>query len=491
MIYVSGAYYVFLIACVLLYYLFPKGKRWYILLIASAFLYLELSREHRYLVFIFVGNALISFIAALIIDYVVPKKTKSILLFLSIIVVSVLLIFDKVYFLFSETMYGSAVNDTLITNNHSIVTPIGLSFYTLQIIAYLVDVYRGKIKPQVNFFKYFLFISFFPQILQGPIPRYEQLSEQLFNGNSFDQKKFTKSFMLILWGFFMKLVIADKAGIIVDNIFDTYPTYVGAYIWLGGFLYSIQLYIDFLSATTLSQGAAGLFGIDIVDNFNHPYFSKTIKEFWRRWHISLSLWLRDYIYIPLGGNRKGKISKYINIIITFLVSGLWHGNGLTYIIWGILHGIYQIIGEIIEPMKHKVVKLLRIEKDPFFHKMISRIVTFFLVMIGWIIFRANSLTSGLGMLRSMFTVINPWVIVNDSIFFLGVEWRDCVILVLSIVAFGVISCFQEKGICIRDTILQRHIAFRWGLYIGGIVIIMLFGTYGYGYDTQSFIYGGF
>ena len=482
MAYITWYYYVFLAFLVAAYYLLPKKHRWFVLLAASVCFYLKVALWDIISFALFSGTILVCYFAALLIDRIDRKTTKKIVLFSSVAVISALLVYDKVINLLNA--------DSLI-RSHSLVVPIGLAFYTLQIIAYLVDVYMGKVSPQHNFLRFYLFISFFPQIIQGPIPRYEQLAGQLYEGHSFDDRKFTKALMLILWGFFLKLIIADKAGVIVDKIFDGYPTYLGAYVWLGGILYSIQLYTDFLACVTLSQGAAGLFGIELVNNFDHPYFSTSIKDFWRRWHISLSQWLRDYIYIPLGGNRKGKFRKYLNIAVTFLISGLWHGNGIRFIVWGLLHGIYQVVGDMIDPFRNRIITMLKLDKDPISLTMIRRIITFLLVTFGWIIFRADTLAKGVGMMISMFRVINPWVLVRESILTLGLKWQDWVVLWASVILLAVVGHYQEKGVCIRDSILERHLIVRWLLYIGCIVFIMILGTYGYGFDAQEFIYGGF
>ena len=296
---------------------------------------------------------------------------------------------------------------------------MGLSFFTMQVLAYLIDIYKGKIEPQRDFLKYALFLSFFPQILQGPIPRYEQLQHQLVEGHRFDETEFTKGFMLIIWCFFLKFMIADKAKIVVDTIFGNPEIYSGFFVLVGGTLYSIQLYADFLSCTTLAQGVSQMFGIHLAENFNHPYFATSIKDFWGRWHMSLSFWLRDYVYIPLGGSRHGTLRKYLNIIATFFVSGIWHGNGLNFVFWGMMHAFYQISGDLSRGARDSFVELLGIPRDSGARKSISRICTFFLAMTAWIMFRAASLPQGLLMLKSMFTTYNPWIFFDDSLLRLG------------------------------------------------------------------------
>ena len=297
--------------------------------------------------------------------------------------------------------------------------------------------------------------------------------------------------MLVLWGFFLKLCVADKAGIVVDAVFDSYPTYQGMYVLLAGVLYSFQLYADFLACTSFAQGIAALFGIELVDNFYHPYFATSIKDFWRRWHISLSSWLRDYIYIPLGGNRKGKLRKYSNLLLTFAVSGIWHGAGYKFVFWGLLHGLYQILGEVLAPAKKQLVRIVHAKKHPGTTKIFQRLCTFYLVMLAWIIFRAEHLSTALSMIRSIFTVHNPWIFTNDALFTLGLGWKECVILLLNLFVLLVVSTKQEQGCCLREKILRQSLPVRWCIYIGIILYILVFGTYGYGYSAQAFIYGGF
>lgn len=486
MAFISWNFYVFLAILVIVYYVIPKKLRWYVLLLGSLLFYWQMVEKSLPAFALFVGTAAVTWAFALLIRLLAGKKSgraaKAALAAGIILTVLPLLMDKEANFILVNWMKADQME---------LIVPLGLAFYTLQMISYLADVYRGRVQPQKNPLKYLLFVSFFPQIVQGPIPRYEQLSVQLYEGHPFDEKKFTKSYMLILWGFFLKLVIADKAGVIVDTIFDDYQAYLGAYVWLGGFLYSIQLYTDFLACVTLAQGAAGLFEIDLVDNFNHPYFSTSVRDFWRRWHLSLSFWLRDYVYIPLGGNRKGRARKYLNILITFAVSGIWHGGGYKYLVWGLMHAVYQILGGLLMPVKDMADRALRLKEGSRVRKALQILVTFFFVMIAWIVFRAQSLRVAGTMIKSMFTVYNPWVIVNDSVFRLGLNWREYTLLIFAIIFLAFTSAAQEKGYCIRDRILKYSIFVRWAIYIGAMIFIMIFGTYGYGFDPQAFIYGGF
>ncbi len=467
--YTSFSFYVFLVIALVAYYVIPKAYRWLAILLAN-FCFVWFASESISKLVFFAGTIVVSYLFGLLLE----KRKNKTWLFAGILISACPLLIDRLL-----GFIEGKVPENIVS---SIVIPLGLSFYTMQIIAYLVDIYRGKIKPQNNFFKYALFISFFPQIIQGPIPRYDMLSDQLIEGHAFNEKDFLRGIQLIIWGFFLKFMIADKAGVVVNTIFDDYNSYKGLYIWIAGILYSLQLYTDFLGCVTLSQGIAQLFGINLMDNFKHPYFSDSIKDFWRRWHISLSSWLRDYIYIPLGGNRKGTYRKNINLLVTFAVSGLWHGGGIKFIFWGLMHGVYQLIEGLVPILQKKyegAKRLLRI------------LVNFYFVMIAWIVFRADDLKAGLKMIYRMFKGFNPWIFFDGAIYDLGLVQREWEVLILSILVLFWVSRKQEAGIVIRERFEQRALPVRWFIYILAIVVIWVFGTYGFGYDATDFIYGGF
>ena len=464
MIYISFKFYLFLFLLLIFYYLMPMKYRWTMLLAGNVLFYFAFYKTGWW---IFLGTIIISWFITMLLKRF-SGKGKNLILFMGILLVVIPWLFIK---------NGNFIRQALMGKpSVSWIIPLGISFYTLQIIAYMVDVYRGKYEPQRNLAKYAVFISFFPHIIQGPISRYEQLMPQLMRGNRFDEEKAIRAIYLIIYGFFLKLVIADKAAVIVNMVFDNYPAYSGCYIWIASFLYSIQLYADFLACTTLAQGMALLFGIELVDNFKQPYFAESVKDFWHRWHISLSSWLRDYIYIPLGGNRKGVLIKYLNLVITFIISGLWHGAGIKFIAWGMLHAFYQIGEKVFEKLKYKKL---------------SKVITFLMINFAWIIFRAESLKSGLSMIKHMLTDWNPWILFNNRLFTLGLAWKEFIVLLLAIGMLFLIDKKHEDGICISEQIRKLKLPIRWLICMGAIIGIMLLGTYGYGFNAQDFIYGGF
>lgn len=316
-----------------------------------------------------------SFLIARIINKAV--KYRMIWLFIGIIPVLLTLCFFKYYKFF--------IPDNSIFL--SLAMPLGISYYTFKIISYLVDVYKKKLSRN-SFIDYSIYISFFPQIICGPISRYDELSKNLNDLAKPSPHLLTQGCYFILSGLFKKLVIADRLSGYVNIIFSNHSNYPALALWMAAFFFTIQIYCDFAGYSEIAIGISNLFGLECRLNFDKPYFSYSIKDFWRKWHISLSSWLRDYIYIPLGGNRKGLFIKNFNIIITFFISGLWHGTGVHFICWGLWHGFFNLISC---KKFHSVSK-----------QFLQIFITFFIVMFGWILFKADSMTSAIQYIMSMF-----------------------------------------------------------------------------------------
>ncbi|MBR4140016.1 MAG: MBOAT family protein [Lachnospiraceae bacterium] len=467
---------VFFMISVICYYAVPKKMRWSILLLFSLVFYVW---SVPYLLIYLLFSAATTYLYGRWAEK--SEKHGKGLLGLVIGANLAVLLFVKFYPLFEMKFHFPALN---------ILMPMGISFYTLQVIAYCVDVSKGKTEAQKNFFKYLPFVSFFPQILQGPIPRYNQLKNQLFEGHGFDYRTVKFGFQLILWGMFLKMVIADRAAIFVNMVFPEYYLYEGTVLAVAAVLYSIQLYTDFLGCVCIAMGAAKVYGIDLQTNFERPYLAVSVKDFWRRWHISLSSWLRDYVYIPLGGNRKGKLRRYVNLMLTFLVSGIWHGSGMQYIFWGLMQGGYQIAGEVLEPVRCKVRNLLKVEEESAFCVAWKRLCTFVMITISWVIFRSANLRAGLSMVKKIVTDITPWVFFDGTLYEFGIEQKSFLALILCIGFMAVVENQQEKK-NIRELLERQHIIVRWGIYLGAIALVAVLGVYGPGYSATQFLYGQF
>ena len=481
MSYISLEFYVFLAAALVLYYILPRKIRWFALLVASCSFYFLYFNAGWY---IFLATILISYVGAILISR--SRKT------LRKILTAVFIILTAIPWLILKN--GNLVWSDLLGNTaYSFIVPVGLSFYTVQIISYLVDVSQRKIQPQLNPLKYALFCTFFPQIIQGPIPRYDQLGDQLFTGHKFKPYNITRGFYLIIWGFFLKLVIAERCSTIYLTIFNSDGLYTGMFVWIAGIFNALNVYIDFLAATTLSQGVAWMFGIQLMDNFQRPFLSETVGEFWRRWHISFSSWLRDYIYFPLGGSRKGKLRKYINLLITFVLSGLWHAASINYIIWGAVQGIYQIVGTMTIGIREHIYEDFGIKPDNMAKRIFRKISCFFLFDLSIIVCAAPNLKVTKDLFKSMFTVFNPWILFDGSLYTIGVSQKEWHVLVISLLFLLIIEIIQEKNqnIRISDSLVKSALPIRWIVPIIGIVVVMVFGAYGYGFSSSSFVYGAF
>ncbi len=389
----------------------------------------------------------------------------------------------------------------------SILIPLGISFYTFQSMSYIIDLYRGKYDPDTSLVRFALFVSWFPLIIQGPISRYDQLALQLYEGHEFDYTRVTRGAQLIMWGFFKKLVIADRVAVLVSTVFDNYKDYSGVYVIAGIVGYSIQLYADFSGGMDISQGVSQIFGIKLIENFERPYFSLNMNEFWRRWHVSLGNWCRDYIFYPISlsksfskmtkkarnifGDRIGKLTPIIIAqTASFVIIGIWHGAQIKYLVYGFYQAFFINIGLIFQPQFKRLAEILRINTDAWSWKLFLMIRTFTLITIGRFFDRGPRFLVAVRMIRAMF-VFNPEELFNGGIFTLGMLPRDFQLIAVCLLIWLGVSIAQEKGYVIRDVIGRQNLLFRWFIYLGGFIAIIVFGVYGVGYDANTFIYRTF
>ena len=365
------------------YYILPHKFRWGLLLLASVVFYA--SADWKMLALIG-GSIVVSYIAGLKIEQAENEKQKKVWMAGCIILLVAILMLFK-YFGFFADVIGNMLGATSFVFN--LVMPLGISYYTFKIISYLVDIYKGKIDAEKHLGYYALYVSFFPQILCGPIERADYFIPQLKYGCKFEDKLAAEGLERIIIGLFKKLAIADRLALYVGTVFDAPTAYPGLASIMAVAFYTIQIYCDFSGYSDMAIGMAQMLGIRTRENFNYPYFSRSIKEFWSRWHISLSSWLRDYIYIPLGGNRKGKMRKHLNTLAVFLVSGIWHGSSLSFVFWGALHGLWNMIST---PKK---------DDDPVWKQILQVLVTILGVAFTWIFFRAKDLATAFTMIKHM------------------------------------------------------------------------------------------
>ena len=359
-----------------------------------------------YAILIF-SSTIITWFCAILIEKTEIKKRKFFLLTFSLIINFGILFLYKYFNFFNESVYAilDLLNIRWKVPNLDLLLPVGISFYTFQAVGYTVDVYRGDLKTERNFKIYALFVSFFPQLVAGPIERAKNLLPQFRKKHYFDSSRLVIGLKQMIWGYFMKVVIADRLALYVNATFNNVDAHNGTTLLIGSVFFAFQIYCDFAGYSNIAIGASRIMGFDLMKNFNRPYFALNIAEFWHRWHISLSTWFRDYVYIPLGGNRVSKSKNYLNLFITFALSGIWHGASWTFFIWGSIHGFYLII--------QKFLKFDKIECDSIFIKKIGLIMfNFIIVLVAWIFFRANSLSDAFKVLEKI--VLDPGLPFTDS-----------------------------------------------------------------------------
>lgn len=476
----------------LIYFLIPHRVRHIWLLLASYYFYMCWNPQYALLM---LTSTVITFASGLLIAKAGEKgKTGRKKLYVAISFISnlaILFLFKYYYFaVININKLLAAAGFTLITPRMGILLPVGISFYTFQALSYTMDVYRKHVKVEKNFLKYALFVSFFPQLVAGPIERSSNLLGQMHERHSFDRKRVAGGLQLMLWGYFQKLVIADRAAYVVNSVYNSpeAATSTGLVVVIATVLFAFQIYCDFASYSNIAIGAAEVMGFTLMKNFDTPYFSLSVAEFWRRWHISLSTWFRDYLYIPLGGNRKGKLRKYINLMIVFLVSGLWHGASWNFVIWGGLNGLYQVIGELTKPVRTKLKAKLSGEKENFSSKLLSMLITFALICFSWIFFRANGTREALVLIRAMFSEFNPWIFTDGTLFSLGLDGADMFVLFSSLLVLLLVSAAKYRGVRIRRWLSGQGLWFRYAVYLTAIFCVLIFGIYGAQFDAAQFIY---
>jgi len=383
--------------------------------------------------------------------------------------------------------------------------PLGISFYTFQAMGYIIDLYRDKFRPEKNLAKFALFLSFFPQIIQGPISRYDELAQQLYAPHKFDYKRVKFGIELMLWGYFKKMVIADHLAILTGRVFGNPEQYQGLYLIFTAMLSWIELYADFSGGIDITKGVAEIFGIILPDNFKRPFFADSLSEFWRRWHITLNNWWRDYIFYPLTlskafvslgkicrkrfGNDVGKkIPAMIALLTVRVINSVWHGAYIIYFVGGLYHGILIALAYFLEPQFGRLTKRLKVNTQCFSWKVFRIVRTFVLISIPRLFYTAESWPDMILYIRFAFSEFNPWIFFDESWYQLGLDRKTFQMVMVSMLVLFTVSAFQEKGYCIREKLEEQNTVFRWIVYFTGILALFFFGVYGLGYDAAGFQY---
>lgn len=456
MMYTSLDYILFTIAVVSGYYLLPRKIRPFFIVLSNIYFCYCLGIKHLTVLII---SITMSYLCAVMIQ---KQQTKSLILTSTGVIVVTLFL----------TKFGT------VFGFESILVPAGYSFYSLQMISFLNDIYKGKIQS-FTLMEYVQYMTYFPILLQGPICRFEQMRNEFAKDSSFDFERVKAGVLLILFGFFKKMVIADRLNIFVSDAFEHYTDKNGGVLLCAAIFYAFQLYSDFSGCTDISRGVSECLDITLPLNFRNPYFSLSIKEFWNRWHLSLSSWLKDYVYIPLGGNRKGTLRKYLNLFITFLVSGLWHGTGFQYIVWGVLQASGQVIESWIE---NRFVQLKETEKLTI--RLIRRIYVALFVLVSWLIFRASGIKAAWLILLKICTGFYKVGGMTSC----GLDRKDLVLSLILIAGLLVTDMIREKNKDIRYRINRSTYLVQCIIFMIFVFGILIFGMYGSGYNAADFIY---
>jgi len=509
----SFSFIIFVCILLVLYYTVMKNRQWVLLLLASYLFYL--ANDYKYFVYM-VFTTWLTFAGAKKIEKyageqkeqlslhkedwgkeekkiykgMMAKKKRTVMVLIAVICFGVL-------FLFKSTKWIPGM---------TLILPLGISFYTFQSIGYLIDVYRGNCEAQQSFWKYALFVSYFPQIIEGPIHRFEKLSGQLYAKHSFDFENLKSGIWLFIWGLFKKLVIADRLVIFVNSVFGSSVLPSGSVCMMGIFLFNIQLYADFSGGIDMVRGISQMFGITMGVNFKRPFFARTIGDYWHRWHISLGDWIRDVVFYPLAFSKTyAKFSKKLPVksahlkktipagcvsVITFLLIGLWHDISLAYVAYGLWHGLIMAFAEIFAPINEKLRDFFGVPQESFCVRVAQRIRTWLLISVGEVFTVLGTFAGSVAVFGRIFTRFR-WYDAFVQLTSWGLDGKDFVVLIFAVMFWFYVSTQQEKGIQIREHIAKQP-AFVQGLVTAGcVILIAVFGIYGLGYDSASFIYGGF
>lgn len=478
MLFNSYQFLIFFPIVIALYFALPKLRFRIILLLCTSY-YFYMCWRPEYVILI-IASTLINYISGILIGRANSHRLKKAYLIFSLCV-NLGLLFTFKYFNFFNNSLRFGLDFFGITNPipaFKLLLPIGISFYTFQILSYIIDVYRGKTAPETGFFNFALYVSFFPQLVAGPIERAKHLLPQFCRFYNFNYQRVADGLKLIVWGLFKKVVIADRLAIYVNHIYGRTGEFSSWSVLLAVYFFAFQIYCDFSGYSDIAIGAAQVMGFNLMDNFKRPYFAKSIAEFWRRWHISLTTWFRDYIYIPLGGNRCAFWRWQINLIIIFLISGLWHGAAWTFVLWGALHGVYLMISNLTVDLRKRSAMFIGLDLYPRLHKYLKIFITFHLVVFSWILFRADNLRH----IGIIFKKIFSFDLAGNRIWSAS-NHQDWFIVCLSLIFLLGVQLLQRQ--CnMRQFLSAKPVWFKLPVYFIIILAIILFGKF----SSQDFIY---
>ena len=499
MLFNSLEFALFLPVVVAVYFLTPSRYRWVWLLSASYYFYAAWKAEYLVLI---VFSTIVDYWTGLRMGQHASRDKRRPYLALSLCSNLGLLFAFKYFSFFNESIQSllDTFNIFYDVPAFDVLLPVGISFYTFQTLSYTIDVYRGEKEPEYHLGIFALYVSFFPQLVAGPIERSKRLLPQFHQSYSFKWRRVVRGLQYMLWGFFLKIVVADRLAQYVNEVYNHPEEYTGIPVWVATYFFSFQIYGDFAGYSLIAIGTALIMGFDLMENFRRPYFSKSIGEFWRRWHISLSTWFKDYLYIPLGGNRVDRWRWYYNLIVVFLISGLWHGAAWTFVVWGALHGAYLVGGIMTREMREQVwakmedtLEYLPIQPSNVriagwslsislstLRRVVAVFLTFHLVLLAWVFFRANSLSESITILQGMFTFSAAGSLIPEL---QGFGAFELLVATCGLAVMGVVH-WIERSQSLWALLDTKPRWVRWGVYQTLILMILILGVY----EQEQFIY---
>lgn len=440
MTFLSSVFLLFFIVVFSVYYICPKKIRHIWLLLMSYVFYAV--NDYRMIVILLFATG-ITYVGG---KYLGKNPSKLCFTFFFCLNLSILFLFKYTDFILNNLVLILRIENLNLPliEKGSLIAPVGLSFYIFQSTTYLGDIYRHHMKPEQNPAKYALFVAFFPTVMSGPIQKSRELLKEINNPKDFDYEQIRKGMLLFIWGYFEKVVVANRLAVIVNTVYDNFKNYDGIFYLAAAVCFSLYIYSDFSSYSDMACGIAKMMGFNLRRNFRNPYLAETITDFWKRWHMSLNSWFVEYVYIPLGGSRKGELRKYLNIMMVFLLSGAWHGASWHFIIWGGLNGLFQIIGEAFADIKDGVYKRVNVDRDCISVKFIRRSIVFLLITITWVLFRMPSTYWSFYFIKNML-LFQPVTIFNPDLLLLGGTNVGTLLTILSTCVFiGIQNCRKDE-----------------------------------------------
>lgn len=503
----SLSFYLFIIGALVLYYIVPKKYRWITLVVSSVYF---ITQTNNISLAIVMG---VTVIATWGMGLLLEKKKSRWVLFLAILLDMGVLVYLKEanFFIITARMIGDTLGLNPGFENLELLAPLGISYYTLNMVSYVLDIYWGTGTAQKNPVKFALFAGYFPALTSGPIYRYREMEENLYQGHSLSYQNLCFGSQRILWGLFKKLVVSERLAVIVNTIYSDYTIYAGLYIFIAVICFVFQLYTDFSGCIDIVLGVSELFGIKLPENFETPFFSSSVSEFWRRWHITLGAWLKEYIFYPilktslwqkLGNATKKKFGKkygkkipvWCGLFFSWFFIGFWHGGAWNYIFGtGIIMWTFIVLGEACEPVFKWVIEKLKINTECFSWKFFQCIRTFCCIAFGWSFFRSyGGFMEGVAIWKSAFSAFNPWILFDGSLYKLGLDEKDFRVMLISLAILGISGIIREHmKRPIREWLAEQNIVFRWGMLFLLIFSVIILGMYGPDYNAQAFIYEQF